>query len=152
MALRQEAEDRLCNLGRFGPVVLPLGRVALDFGGGRLRFLVERGAGLRLLQRCVTIPGRQELFHALFQELHVHLVTALLQRELRKSIRLHYHVIAHSTAQRYKTSNNSSAPNAVTVPVEATTQVKWHLKHFFNALANFETLRSFAFIPRLLSD
>ncbi len=88
MALWQESGRCLCDLGCFGPVVLPLGRVALDFSGGRLGLLVERWAGLRLLQRRVTVPARQELSHTLFQELDVHLVTALLQREFRKCIRL----------------------------------------------------------------
>lgn len=68
----------LCDFGCLGPVVLALGRVALDLGGGRLGLLVERGTGLRFLQRGVAVSGRQELLHALFQKLHVHLVTALL--------------------------------------------------------------------------
>ncbi len=97
MALWQESGRCLCDLGCFGPVVLPLGRVALDFSGGRLGLLVERWAGLRLLQRRVTVPARQELSHTLFQELDVHLVTALLQREFRKCIRLHYNVISTLT-------------------------------------------------------
>lgn len=45
----------LCDLRRLGPVVLPLRRVALDFGHGRLALLVEGGAGLGLLQGRVTI-------------------------------------------------------------------------------------------------
>lgn len=102
MALREEAEGRLCELGRFGPVVLALGCVALDLGAGRLRLLVERGAGLGLLQRWVPVPGRQDLLHTLLQKLHVHLVTVLLQRGIRKLIRLHCHVIS---------SNNGSALN-----------------------------------------
>lgn len=75
----QEGRRRLCDLGRLGTVVLPLGRVALDFSRGRLGLLVEVWAGLGFLQSCVVLFSSQEFLHAILQQLHVRLVTVLLQ-------------------------------------------------------------------------
>lgn len=85
MALEQTARGHfLCNFGGLRPVVLPLGGVPFDFGSRRLGLLVERGAGLGLLQGRISVLSSQELLHAILQEPHVHLVTFLLLKSMNR--------------------------------------------------------------------